>query len=377
MYKARKTVNKVSQVVTAMAILAIALAVGPLLPKIAQAANPPAYVSHTLDPSTSCTSWRSDALFSHTVPSGPYRLLVVAVMIRGDEDVSSITYAGESLTEEIAHGGGTSTTQRVELWYLVNPPVVVDKNVIVHFASSVNPSGIAAVNFTGVHQSDPIGKTAGANDTPDNNKATTTITTENADSLIFGAVSARGGDITFSPGTDITGLWDEGTDSSSTDDDRIWGGDLQAPTAGLYTFEASLSAGRNWAIACLELKAAPAPTFRSISPDKLAYKDGDTISLRVTLEDNNTACTLTADFSNIDDQYVTGDEQPVTNWGTDGVDNNGDGHTDEPAEQGIYVITYPISTVNNIGDGSYYVPVTATDGVGNSTTDSDTLLTLD
>ncbi|GAH30731.1 unnamed protein product, partial [marine sediment metagenome] len=74
--------------------------------------------------------------------------------------------------------------------------------------------------------------------------------------------------------------------------------------------------------------------------------------------------------------YVTGTESAV-NWGTDGQDNNGDGHTDEPAEQGVYVITYPISTVNSKGDGSYSVPVTATDGVGNTKTDSTTLLTLD
>ncbi|GAI00461.1 unnamed protein product, partial [marine sediment metagenome] len=108
------------------------------------------------------------------------------------------------------------------------------------------------------------------------------------------------------------------------------------------------------------------------------YKDGDTVTLKVTLANNNTACTLTADFSNIDNQYVTGAES-VVNWGTDGVDNNGDGHIDEPAEQGVYVITYPISTVNNIGDGSSYsVPVTATDGVGNSTSYSPPLtLTLD
>jgi len=360
-----------------VSLLAISLVAGPLLPKIAQAANPPAYVSHTESWSS---SWRSDAVFSHTVASGSYQLLAVAVIIRGDKSVSSITYSGESLTRATFEDGGGSDRQRVELWYLVNPPVGT-ADVIVHFASSVNPSGIAAVNFTGVDQSDPIGATAGASSPPAaNNDATTDITTENADSLIFGAVSARGGDTDpFGPGTDITELWndDTGTDDA-TNDDGLWGGYRVAHTAGGggYQFQARLNSADHWAIACLELKAAPAPSFTSISPDKLAYKDGDTISLRVTLEDNNTACTLTADFSNIDDQYVTGAED-FDNWGTDGQDNNGDGHIDEPAEQGIYVITYAISTVNSIGDGSYSVPVTATDGVGNSTTDNSTSLTLD
>ncbi|MBA7579459.1 hypothetical protein ES708_21330 [subsurface metagenome] len=355
--------------------LAISLVVGLTPLPVAQAANPPVYKNHTESWSS---SWRSDAVFSHTVASGSYRLLVVAVMIRGDGEVSSITYAGESLTEEIAHWPGTEDDQRVEIWYLVNPPVG-SADVLVHFASSVNPSGIAAVNFTGVHQSSPIGQTAGANGTAGND-ATTNITTGSTDSLIFGAVSARGGDINdFTPGTDIAELWDDdtGTDDS-TADDSLWGGELEAPTASppAYTFNATFVPGRNWAIACLELKAAPAPSFTDIIPDPSYYKDGDTVTLKVTLDNHNTACTLTADFSNIDDQYVTGAES-VVNWGTDNDDNNGDGHIDEPAEQGVYVVTYVISTVNSVDDGSYYVPVTATDGVGNTKTDSTTLLTLD
>ncbi|GAH95045.1 unnamed protein product [marine sediment metagenome] len=179
-------------------------------------------------------------------------------MIRADESVSSVTYSGASLTEAIAHGGTTDQHQRVELWYLVNPPVG-SANILVHFASSVNPSGIAAVNFTGVDQTDPIGGKAGASLPPatNNNDASTDITTENADSLIFGAVSARGGDIDdFISGTNITELWDDdtGTDDA-TNDDSLWGGELERPTAGTYTFNATFSPGRNWAIACVELNA--------------------------------------------------------------------------------------------------------------------------
>ncbi len=376
MDEAQRTVSKLSQISTAMTILAIALLVGALPLKVAQAANPPAYVSHTLDTST---SWRSDAIFSHSVASGAYRLLAVAVMIRGDGEVNSITYSGESLTLAKTQDGGGSDQQKVELWYRVNPPVGT-ADVIVHFASSVNPSGIAAVNFTGVDQTSPIGAKA-ADDGPPGvaplQTATIDITTLNADSLIFGAASTRGGDTDpFTPTTDITELWDGDTGSDDPDgDDGLWGGELEAPMAGAYTFKATFSSDDDWAIACLELKASPAPSFSSITSDKSAYKDGDTVTLTVTLANHNTACTLTADFSNIDDQYVTGAESTV-NWGTDGDDNNGDGHKDEPAEQGVYVITYVISTVNSIGDGSYSVPVTATDGVGNSTPSS-TTLTLD
>jgi len=118
-----------------------------------------------------------------------------------------------------------------------------------------------------------------------------------------------------------------------------------------------------------------APSFSSIVADSSGYKDGDTIILTVTLANHNTGCTLTASFSNIDTQYVTGGET-VTNWGTDGVDNDGDGHTDGPSEQGVYVIEYLISTVNTKSDGAYSVPVTATDAATNSASSSISL-TLD
>ncbi|MQY70033.1 MAG: hypothetical protein GH145_04130, partial [Firmicutes bacterium] len=153
------------------------------------------------------------------------------------------------------------------------------------------------------------------------------------------------------------------------------------------------------------IASATGPSFSSITSDKSAYKDGDTITLTVTLDNHNTGCTLTANFSNIDDQYATGGES-VVNWGTDGVDNDGDGHidnlaeqgvyvisylislvntradgshdghVDNPAEQGVYVITYLISTVNGRSDASYSVSVTATDGAGNSASSSISL-TLD
>ena len=369
--KGRKIVNKVSQIFTAIAILVIALAGPPL--QVPAAASAPAYVSHTLNKSSDL---RQSATFPHTVPAGDNRLLMVAVMIRADEWVSSVTYSGSSLTLAKVQDGGDSDDQRVELWYLIGPPVGTENNVVVNFASYVNPSGIAAVNFTEVDQSSPIGATAGANATS-GIEATTNITTLNDNSLIFGAVSARGADTYwFTPGSGITDVWNEYTDSDSLADDGLWGGRRAAATAGTYTFNATLHADDHWAIACVELGYFSPPSFVSITPDKSSCKDGDTITLTVTLASHNTGCTLTADFSNIDDQYVSGAES-VVNWGTDGTDNDGDGHVDNPAEQGVYVISYSISTVNTKSDGTYSIPVTAVDGGGNSNTDNSTSLTLD
>jgi len=50
MYKARKIVNKVSQIFTAIAILAIALVAPPL--RTLEAASAPAYVSYKLNKSS-------------------------------------------------------------------------------------------------------------------------------------------------------------------------------------------------------------------------------------------------------------------------------------------------------------------------------------
>ncbi len=352
------------------ALLALALLAGCMSPWMAKAANPPVSGTVTLD---TYSLLRSEAVVPHSVASGPYRLLAVAVMIRADESVSSVTYADESLAlAKAQNDSGLIAEQRVEIWYLVNPPAG-SANVIVHLATSANPSGIAAVNFTGVHQTSPIGETAGNNGTGIN--VTVTINTANTDSLVFGAGSARGANTKdFTPGANISELWDNETGGgSATDDDGLWGGELEAPTASGYPFYATSGASNKWAIACIELRAAPAPSFSSVVADHTAYKNGDTVTLTVTLDDNNTACDLTADFSSIDDQYVSGDES-WENWGTDGVDNNSDGHTDEPAEQGIYLVIYDISTVNTRTDNpSYSVPVIATDGIGNSTPSSTSL----
>jgi len=365
-------VKKVSQIFAAIAILALALAAAPTPLRVVEAANPPS--SGTVTPNKS-SELRISATFSHVVAADDNRLLEVAVMIRANEWVSSVTYGGDPLTLAKVQDGGDSEDQRVELWYLVNPPVGTE-DVVVNFASYVNPSGVYAVNFTGVDQASPIGATAGASATSGTD-ATTQITTLNADSLIFGAVSARGGNTNpFTTNLPVTALWDDNTGGASSEDDGLWGGKEDASDAGIYTFNTQLNSASHWAIACLELKSWSPPSFIDIIPDKDAYKDGDTISLEVTLDNHNTGCDLTADFSQIDDQYVTGEED-VVNWGTDEVDNNDDGHVDEPAEQGVYVIIYLISAVNGKSDGSYSVPVTAVDGAGNSATDSNTSLTLD
>jgi len=115
--------------------------------------------------------------------------------------------------------------------------------------------------------------------------------------------------------------------------------------------------------------------FLSITSNQSIYANGDTIILTIQLSNQQAGCTLTADFSNIDDQYEEGMETSVDE-ASDSVDNDGDGHTDEDDEAGWYTITYTISSINGRADDSYTIPVTSTDSASNQKSSSITL-TLD
>jgi hypothetical protein len=221
--------------------------------------------SGTVTTNTS-SSARTSATFSHTVAAGNNRLLAVSVMLRGNITASSVTYGGTALTKAISRAS-TSSGTTTEIWYLVNPPVGT-ANVVVNFSASADPSAIAAVNFTGVNQTSPVGATA-SNLATSGTGITTNITTLNANSLIFGAATNYGGDTDpFTPGANITELWDNATGSGSSSDNGEWGGYRLASTAGTYTFNTTSSASDDWTIAAVELKAVPVvlPPGKATSP---------------------------------------------------------------------------------------------------------------
>ncbi len=226
--------------------------------------EPPASGTVTTDTSNSS---RTSATFSHTVVDGDNRMLAVSIMFEGDDTVNSVTYAGNALTRAVRNASGGSGGCGVEIWYLVNPPVGT-ASVVVSFGTSVVPSGITAVNFTGVDQDSPIGATAGAYGNSTN--VTTGITTLNTNSLIFGAATSHGGDTDpYTPGSGITELWDTATGTSSYADAGLWGGEREAATAGAYMFNTTSSASDDWAISAVELNAAPAsvpPPGQATSP---------------------------------------------------------------------------------------------------------------
>ncbi len=205
---------------------------------------------------------QTSATFSHAVSSGGDRLLLVAVMIDSIEDATSVTYGGVPLTHEFtqAAGGGTSDGQRVEIWRLTSPPVGT-ANVVVNFATAVAYKGVAAANYTGVDQSDPIGATGGSL------SGSVTLTTTQNGSTIFGAVSAGGeNSAPFTTTSPVTELWDAvtggGSNQESTDA-GLWGGQRAAPFAGSNTIGTTHTglAGTDLAIAAVEIKALQTGTI--------------------------------------------------------------------------------------------------------------------
>jgi len=103
-----------------------------------------------------------------------------------------------------------------------------------------------------------------------------------------------------------------------------------------------------------------APEFDAVDPvvaDALYYKNGDTVTLTVELD--AVGYTVTADFSEIDSEYVAGAE---------GVTDDGGG---------TYTVAYAIDADNTIADETYAITVTAKDGAGNSVTDDSCSVSLD
>ena len=205
---------------------------------------------------SSSSSSRTSATFSHTVGAGTDRLLLVTVLTDGDEDVSSITYGGVALTQTIERDFGSDEGTAVEIWYLKNATVGT-ANIVVSFASSVDPSYIRAENLTGVDQTTPIGATASA--VGDSDSISVNITTTTANSLIFGAVALHGGDTDpFAPGSGITERWDGDTGSSGSNDIAVWGGHRTTTVAGSYPFAAAADKDDDWTVAVVEIRMAQA-----------------------------------------------------------------------------------------------------------------------
>ena len=222
----------------------------------------------------SSSSSRTSATFSHTVPAGDNRLLIVTVGVRGSLSVSSVTYGGTNLALAKAESSGSSSGERTEIWYLAAPSTGAN-NVVVTYASTVNPDGIAALSYTGANQSNPIGATAGAQATSGTD-TTVDITTTESNSLIVGGLANLGADTDpHAPGSGTTERYDFQSGTSTISDDTYAGGEESTTTAGTYTFNFTSNASDDWTIAAVEVKGVSGTAASgNIISSTINYDDG-------------------------------------------------------------------------------------------------------
>lgn len=131
--------------------------------------------------------------WDHTVGSGSDRIIIAGIAIRGrdqgDETVQFITRDSVNFT----HAGHPTVEDglfRVELWYQVNP-TVGSFTIACQLNGSVETAlGAASISLHGVHQTTPIGATAGQM-TGNGATVTTNITTQHAGSVLVDLAQTR------------------------------------------------------------------------------------------------------------------------------------------------------------------------------------------
>lgn len=201
---------------------------------------------------------RSGATFSHTVPSGNQRLLVVIIYQEGTRDVTKITYSGTDLTRAIRQDSASTFRCQVQIWYLVNPPVGT-ANVAVTYSGNQDWDGIAVLNYVGVHQTSPVGATAGTTLATASTTQTVNINTTTANSMIIGGVCTPGstGDPFTPTGSNVERAdFDTGGGGGAGADGSCWAAEQNAASTGLKTFGCTSSASLRGTIACVEFKPA-------------------------------------------------------------------------------------------------------------------------
>ncbi|MBI3030219.1 MAG: PQQ-binding-like beta-propeller repeat protein [Candidatus Rokubacteria bacterium] len=238
-------------------------------------AAPAAEASIAVDSSSSCTPTSANSFtWSHTT-SGVDRVLIVGVALRNpnSQTVSSVTYAGTSLTQVLARDNGTSV--RIEIWRLVGPALGTN-NVVVSYASGVSAkTACGAVSLTGVDQSNPIDATNSATGTSLAPSVTVTTVTNYAwviDGIAFR--STGNAKPTGTAGGGQTERWSGYTEGGGSDPNIRGKGSTEGPKnpAGSVVMDWSLdgSTSVDWAAAGVALKPDACPSTTVAEPTYVA-----------------------------------------------------------------------------------------------------------
>ena len=256
----------------------------------ADALDAPVFDAVTTDHSTGD---RSSASFTH-ICSGTNRLLILISHIR-ETTVSSATYGGQSLALQRREQITDATT---EVWYLVNPPSGAN-TLVVNFASGTNDCDVqAAISFTGVNQTNPIGADAGAQ-AASGSANSVAIATTTANSLIVGGCTGLGGDTQpMNPGTNVTERYDLESGTSKNADVGAAGGEMDAATVDTYTFGWTMAVSDDHSVVAVEVKPADKPDVTDLIPaPNSQFNASDTIEIGANVTDTSGVDTVYANIT--------------------------------------------------------------------------------
>jgi len=212
--------------------------------------------------STSSLSW------SHTIGSGPNRILIVGVSTYS-QTVSSVTYDGTGLTSigSIANGSGG----RAEIFKLLEASLPSTGSYTIEVTLGGSAAVVAgATSWSGIDQTTPHGtftSNTGASNTP-----TVDVSSAGGEMVVDTlAVYPAGGGI-MGPGAGQTQRW------SATPSLSAGGGGSSEPGETTVTMSWSTSVGMNWAIGAISLK----PDTTVISNDFTIEADSSDLFIAYT-----------------------------------------------------------------------------------------------
>ena len=148
-----------------LALLALLLVAALLVVSPARATHLPAVIVFESSSGSSVNNpgcaGSASLTFSHTVPNGENRILLVSVAFSQVFTINSITYAGSAMTLTRSDTNLISMVETVSTYYLLEPSVGT-ANVIVTLSGASTILLAISVSFSNVLQSGPIGDTNGA-----------------------------------------------------------------------------------------------------------------------------------------------------------------------------------------------------------------------
>ena len=202
--------------------------------------------------------------FSHTVPSGNNRALVVTTGHQNEtETVNSVTYGGVALAKAADQ---ISTNTRATLWYLLSPTVGT-ANVVITLSASKNLAALA-MNLSGVSQTTPIGTAVGAT----GQSLTPSATVVSAPSeWVVGALASGGDAKTATANTGQSSLYNTATGTAAGDIRFVT--DIK-PGAASTSVGWALTASKNWAVVAVPFKPAPIYTISGTVFEDINYGGG-------------------------------------------------------------------------------------------------------